>query len=104
VNLLICQIALKLLVLSNLFSHLQQFQCSLYQFHQLINEPTRVTPTSAFLIDLILTNKPENISPSGVVHLGISDHSRRFFLLENLRYQNREKFHPCMVREVRDLK
>ena len=55
-----------------------QFLCSLYQFDQLINEPTRVTPTSASLIDLILTNKPENISQSVVVHLGISDHSLIF--------------------------
>ena len=55
-----------------------QFQCSLYQFDQLINEPTRVMPTSASLIDTILTNKPENISQSGVVHLGISDQSLIF--------------------------
>ena len=39
------------------------------------NEPTRVTSTSATLIDLILPNTPENILQSGVIHLGISDHS-----------------------------
>ena len=33
-----------------------QFLCLLYQLDQLINEPTRVTKTSATLIDLILTN------------------------------------------------
>ena len=47
--------------------------CSLYQFHQLIEESTRLTSKSATLIDLILTNRPENISKSGVIHLGISD-------------------------------
>ena len=28
------------------------------------------------LIDLILTNRPENIPGSGIMHLGISDHSQ----------------------------
>ena len=51
-----------------------QLLCSLYQIHQLIKESTRLTPMSATLIDLILTNRPENISRSGVRHLGISDH------------------------------
>ena len=41
----------------------------------LINEPTRVTETSASTIDLILSNTPENIVSSGVSHVGISDHS-----------------------------
>ena len=36
---------------------------------------TKVKSTSATLIDLILTNTPENILQSGVIHLGISDHS-----------------------------
>ena len=35
----------------------------------------RVTPISATLIDLILTNRPQNFSESGVIHLGVSDHS-----------------------------
>lgn len=61
-----------------------QFLCSLYQCDQLINEPTRVTETSATLIDLILTNRPENISNSGVIHLGISDHSMIFAVKKSL--------------------
>ena len=55
-----------------------QLSCSLYQLDQLIIEPTRVTGGSATLIDLFLTNKPENISNSGVIHLEISDHSMIF--------------------------
>ena len=55
-----------------------QLSCSLYQLDQIITEPTRVTERSATLIDLFLTNKPENISNSGVIHLGISDHSMIF--------------------------
>ena len=65
-----------------------QFISCVYQLEQLINEPTRVTRTSATLINLIFTNKKENIVKSGVIHLGISDHSLIFavrkFLLQNL--------------------
>lgn len=39
-----------------------QFLSLLYQLDQLISEPTRVTGTSATLIDLIFTNKPSTIS------------------------------------------
>ena len=52
-----------------------QFLSLLYQLDQLISEPTRVTGTSATLIDLFFTNKPDNIIRPGVVHIGISDHS-----------------------------
>ena len=52
-----------------------QFLSTLYQLDQIINEPTRVTIASASLIDLFFTNKRENISQSGVIHLGLSDHS-----------------------------
>lgn len=51
------------------------FLCSLYQIDQLIDKPTRVTDTSATMTDLDLTNVKENIHASGVIHLGISDHS-----------------------------
>ena len=51
------------------------FLCSLYQIDQLIDKPTRVTDTSATMIDPVLTNVKENIHASGVIHLGISDYS-----------------------------
>ena len=50
----------------------------LYGLSQLITEPTRVTPDSKTLIDLCITNSPEKITNSGVIHLGISDHSLVF--------------------------
>ena len=65
----------------------------------LINEPTRVTETSASTIDLILSNTPENIVSSGVSHVGISDHS--------LIYAVRKFVSPkskSIMREVRDFK
>ena len=50
----------------------------LYQLTQMIDEVTRVTMTTSSLIDNILTNTPEKISDSGVIHTGISDHSLVF--------------------------
>ena len=42
----------------------------LYQLSQLIKEATRVTMTTSSLIDHIVTNTPEKISDSGVIHTG----------------------------------
>ena len=50
----------------------------IYGLSQLITEPTRVTPVSKTLIDLCITNSPEKVSNSGVIHLGIIDHSLVF--------------------------
>ncbi len=50
----------------------------LYQLSQLIDEATSVTIKTTTLIDHIVTNTPEKISDSGVVHTGISDHSLVF--------------------------
>ena len=47
----------------------------MFQFDQNITQPTRITQNSETLIDVALTNCPENIINSGVVHVGISDHS-----------------------------
>ena len=46
----------------------------IYGLSQLITQPTRVTQYSSTLIDLCLTNFPQNISKSGVINIGISDH------------------------------
>ena len=52
----------------------------------MISEPTRITSTSLTLIDLCITNSPEIIVNSGVVHLGISDHSQ-VFMTKQIRYE-----------------
>ena len=51
---------------------------NLFQLTQIISEPTRVTASTCTrtLLDLFLTNKPENINYSRVLHLGISDHAQ----------------------------
>ena len=46
----------------------------IYGLSQLITEPTPVTPASKTCI----TNSPEKVTNSGVIHLGISDHSLVF--------------------------
>ena len=50
----------------------------IYNLKQLIREPTRITPSSSTLIDVIFTSHPNNISCSGVSHISISDHSLVF--------------------------
>ena len=52
--------------------------CNLYQYHQLIREPTSITEKTASRIDLFITNNNDLFSRSGVCHIGISDHSLIF--------------------------
>ena len=70
------------------------FLTVLYNLEQLIKEPTRVTNTSSSLVDLILTNQPNNISNSGVIDLGISDHSLIYAVKKKQVYQNVDKLNP----------
>ena len=49
--------------------------CNLFQFHQLIQSPTRITASTATTIDLFITNNPGKFTQSGVSHIGVSDHS-----------------------------
>ena len=45
---------------------------NIFQFEQLMKEPTRVTPITKTLIDVVFTNRPELINVSSVIDLGIS--------------------------------
>jgi len=63
---------------SNNSTNTLKFITDLYDFQQLINEPTRSTTMTSSTIDLIFTNLPERISKSGVIHCGISDHNLIF--------------------------
>lgn len=47
---------------------------NIFNFKQLIEEPTRVTLSSSTVIDHIICNNEERISQSGVIPTGISDH------------------------------
>ena len=49
--------------------------CSLNGLKQLLTLPTRITKTSASLLDHVLTNSADRVSHFGVVDTGLSDHS-----------------------------
>lgn len=46
-----------------------------YDLHNLIDSPTRITKTSTSLLGLVITNNKSKITESGVVHMQISDQS-----------------------------
>ena len=48
---------------------------NVFQLTQLIKEPTRITDTTATLLDVAIVSKPDNICRSGVLHIEISDHT-----------------------------
>ena len=72
--------------------------CSSLSLKRLIEEPTRVTPHSSTLLDLIMTNSV-NISKAGVIDPGVSDHS----LVYVIRKFKRPKGEPKIIR-VRSFK
>lgn len=83
-------------------AHISTFLINIFYIYglgQLIREPTRATSVSNTLIDLCITNSPEKVSNSGVIHLGISDHSL-VFLTRKAHY---DRNGPRMI-ETRQLK
>ena len=68
---------------------------SLYPLTEIIREPTRITETTSFHVDLILAY----ISSAGVLHLGIFDHS----LVYAVGKFELPKARPIIM-EIRDLK
>ena len=61
----------------NLINHTRPFSdiVNLFQLTQLIDHPTRITDKTASLLHVAIVNSPEKISHSGVLHVGVSDHS-----------------------------
>ena len=47
----------------------------IYQLIQVIDKPTRITESSASLLDVCITSAPDKIVCSDVIHTGGSDHS-----------------------------
>lgn len=52
-----------------------------YDLHNLIDSPTRITKTSTSLLGLVITNDKSKITESGVIHMQISDHSLVYVIL-----------------------
>ena len=66
---------------------------------QLINKPTRITPTSATLIDVIITNKPDIIINTDVIPHPIADHD----LISATLNITKPKF-PRKIKTIREIK
>lgn len=47
----------------------------LYQLTKKIHSPTCITDSRRSLLDVVITSMAEKVTFSGVVHVGISDHS-----------------------------
>ena len=56
--------------------------CTATQLTQIIKEPTRITPHSTTLIDLIFVTHSVTIVESGVQCIGFSDHSLIYFVIK----------------------
>ena len=63
----------------------------IYDLKCLITEPTRVTPTSSTLLDVVLTNKPDLFKASGVFNPEISDHHLTNGLMNQKVFQYQRK-------------
>lgn len=78
--------------------HLTDF-CDRFCMTNTITEPTRVTNTSASLIDVLITSNPERFVLSGTMKLGISDHD----LIYTIRKQKIPRPQPKLI-EYRSMK
>ena len=84
---------------SNLQRRLVEFQTT-FDLDQVIVEPTRITPKSRTIIDLILVSDPAKISQSGVIEIGVSDH----FLTYCTRKITKVLYHKHNNVKIRSLK
>ena len=89
-------------ILANDPTHLvseMDFITKLYQYEQLIKDPTRVTKDSASLIDHFYTTKPDYIASSGVKIITISDH----YLIYGVRKFQATKQSPRIIETLSNL-
>ncbi len=59
------------------------FSCETHQLAQVIDKPTRVTPTGRSLVDIVIASNAEHIAEYDLISLGISDHHLTYFVLCN---------------------
>ena len=62
-----------------------------YGLECLIKDPTRITPTSETLLDVILTNKPELFKTSGALNPEMSDHHLVYAIMKERVSQHERK-------------
>ena len=68
---------------------------------QFISEPTRCTPYSDTLIDLIYANCPNRVVVSGVIHLSMSDHGL-VFAVRKISISNKNTHKVVNVRNMKN--
>ncbi|XP_071944876.1 uncharacterized protein [Antedon mediterranea] len=71
-----------------------------FSFTHLIKEPTRITKYTSTVLDIIICNHSQKNLQSGVIHVGISDHSLTFCTRKSLKY----KFNQHKTIKIRSLK
>ena len=71
----------------------------MFNMQNVINEPTRVTPATSSLIDLIVTTRKDLVTSSDAVPLGLSDHN---LIYATLRLKNKRP--PPTIIKTRDYK
>ena len=58
------------------------YYCSELHLTQLIKDPTRITPQTSSLLDIIMISSSSKVKKSGVRDVGISDHSMIYCILK----------------------
>ena len=72
------------------------------QLSQLIQNPTRITLSTSTLIDLHITNDPNKVINTGVLHLGISDHSLIYAIRKkNPKVESSNKHNVIQIRSYK---
>lgn len=66
--------------------------CDLYDLHNLINEPTKVSSTKESCLDAILTNVPSLVLKSATVYIGLSDHMLIYTILNKKLMKPKARF------------
>ena len=66
--------------------------CDVYDLHNLINEPTRVSSTKESCLDVILTDVPSLVLESGTVDTGLSDHMLIYTILNKKLMKPKARF------------
>ena len=75
---------------------------NLFQMSQIIEEPTRKTPTTSTLLDVILTSVPDRHTKSKVIKTAFSDHYSLFTTIYTGQRRQRNELHNLV--QFRDYK
>ncbi len=78
------------------------YACETHQLTQLVNKPTRITPTSHSLIDMIMTTFPDNIIQHSVMYVDIADHCLVYCVTSYKSYATTQKRRTIEMRNYKN--